>query len=118
MKTFVRLVIKVLANNELRLLAENNILPEMELGDKPDITAQIIDFVKNEYNLLPTVCQPRLLNVKLISGTLLLYYDFYYPKDYIDEKTIDKVVNVGNKFLDEDAIEIRQSIQVSPYQFL
>lgn len=117
MKTFVRLVIKVLVNNEIKLLAENNILPEIELGASPDIEWQIIEFVENEYNLLPTVCQPHLLSVKLISKTLLLYYDFYYPKDYIDEKTIDKIVSVGNKFLDEDATEIRQSIQVSPYQF-
>lgn len=115
MKIFVKLIIKVLVNNEIKLFAQESILPEMELGNCPDIEDQIINFVKEEYNFLQSTCCPKLLNIKLTEQTLFLYYNFYYPKDFIDEKHVDKIVGINNKFINEDAIEIRRSIQIPPY---
>ena len=115
MKVFVKLIIKVLVNNEIKLFAENNILPEFELCSNQDISTQIVEFVKKEYNFLSTVCFPKLVSAT-VNDALFLYYNFYYPKDYIDEENITKIINVNNEYNYKDAIEIRQSIQIPPYQ--
>lgn len=117
MRVIVKLIIKVLVNSEIKLFAENNILPEFEILKNRDISAQIVEFVKKEYNFLPTVCFPKLVSAT-VNDDLFLYYDFYYPKDYIDEENVIKIVNIGNGFNNEDATEIRQSVQIPPYQYV
>jgi hypothetical protein len=115
MKTFVRVIVKII-DGGIKIISEENFLPEFELGEAPSIEQQVIDFLKEEYNLLETLCDPKLLNSKLIgTGTLMFYYTLFYPKDYIDEKNVNKISDIHNKFLDEDASEIRQAIQISPY---
>jgi hypothetical protein len=114
MKIFVRVITKII-DNGIKIIAEENFLPEFELGESPSLEEQIIEFLNQEYYLLETICQPKLLSCTLNKGTLIFYYTLFYPKDFIDEKIANKIVDIHNKFPQEDQNEIRQAIQISPY---
>lgn len=114
MKISVRIIVKVI-DGGIKIISENNSLPEFELIENPSIENQIITFLKENYNLLETLCDPKLINAILVNESLLFYYSLFYPKDFIDEKNTDKIIDIHNKFVYEDAIEIRKAIQIPPY---
>ena len=95
MNVFIKLIIKVFVNNQIKLFCIDNKIPIIDIAHK-NIENNITLYCKENFNFLETVCAPTLLSAKILDGNLLLYYTFYYPKDFIDEKNINSVRFISN----------------------
>lgn len=108
------LIIKIL-DGTVKLFLEESELPNFYIVENNTIENQIVNYLENQYEFLSSICQPQLLSCAIKNKELNIYYTMFYPKDFIDEKNINKVSELHRKFCKEDAEQIKQGIQIYPY---
>jgi len=112
MGTKISLIIKVIDNQSISIIAEENKLPQEHLSNlHPDVT-HTLNYLRDKYKIHPSYFTPRLVHFG-VNEEPTAYYSILLPKEFLDETLLNKVNNSFDQFSPEDSLAIRQGLFVS-----
>lgn len=115
MTIIVKLIIKVMNGQAISIILDNDEIPNTFLSNlNPDIKFTI-NCIAERFNIHEAYILPKLVHFGTKTGGPEVYYTIIAPKEFLDEKTINKLCNNFEKLSEQDRIAIRQAISIFPY---